>query len=108
MKRTDLMRAHGYEVVSVIGNEAAQFVFDLSQSWNLFIVGDTAQRELREEMAAWLKARFPTIPILALNPPTTPVLCGADYNFESNATELWLPLLSHALNRFPDSSSVLR
>ena len=40
MKRTDLLRARGYEVVSVIGNEAAKLVLDVSQTWSLLIMGE--------------------------------------------------------------------
>jgi hypothetical protein len=98
--RTVLLRAWGFEVVSVVGNEAAKLVLDLSQSWNFFIVGHAAPREVREEMVAWLKARFPGVPILALNPPETPALAGANYNVkqDSNGAEIWLPIVANALN----------
>jgi hypothetical protein len=70
---------------------------DLSNSWNFFIVGTDATKEVREEMVAWLKARFPGVPILALNPPGTPLLRGANYNVKQNGSELWLPVVSRAL-----------
>jgi hypothetical protein len=103
--RTEVLRAGGYEVVTVIGNEAAKLVLDLSQSWNFFMIGNAAPREVREEMVAWLKAKFPGVPILALNPPTLPVLRGADYNVEQNGPERWLPLISDALPRLPQSGT---
>ena len=103
-KRTLLLRSRGYEVVSVVGNECARLVLDLSQDWDCFIIGHGAPKEVREEMVAWLKARFPRIPVLALNPPVVPVLQGADYNVQLNSSELWLGLVSQAARRLPDRS----
>jgi hypothetical protein len=48
------------------------------------------------EMVAWLKARFPGVPILALSLPTTPPLSRADYNVNQNNPERWLPLITRA------------
>jgi len=95
--RTDLLRAHGYQVVSVIGNEAARRVLDSLPHCHVFLVGPSAPNETREEMVGWLKAKFPGVPILALNPPTTPPLSGADYNVSQNSPEVWLPLINRAL-----------
>jgi len=95
--RTDLLRAHGYQVVSVIGNEAARRVVDSLQHCHVFLVGPTAPKETREEMVVWLKAKFPGVPILALNPPTTPTLSGADYNVNQNSPEVWLSLITRTL-----------
>jgi hypothetical protein len=91
------LRAHGYEVVSVIGNEAARHVLESFRHCDFFIVGHAGSRKLREEMVACLKAKFPSVPILALNPPTTPLLRGADYNVNQNDPELWLPVITKAL-----------
>jgi CheY-like chemotaxis protein len=95
--RTDLLRAHGYQVVSVIGNEAARRVLDSLQHCDVFLVGPTAPKETREEMVAWLKAKFPGVPILALNPSTSPTLRGADHNVNQNSPEVWLPLITRTL-----------
>jgi hypothetical protein len=65
-ERTDVLRAKGYEVVTIIGNEDAKLVLDLSESWELFIIGYEASAEIREEMASWLKVKFPDVPILTL------------------------------------------
>jgi len=97
MKRTDLLRARGYGVVTVIGNEAAKLVLDLSPSWNFFIVGDAAATEVREEIVDWLKSRFPAVPILALNPLETSDLLGADYNANQNEPERWLPIIGYGV-----------
>jgi hypothetical protein len=97
LKRTDLLRARGYGVVTVIGNEAAKLVLDLSPSWNFFIVGGAAATEVREEIVDWLKSKFPRVPILALNPRETPELLGADYNANQNEPELWLPIIGYGV-----------
>jgi len=86
MKRTDLLRARGYDVVTVTGNEAAKLVLDLSPSWNLFIVGDAAQKEVGDERVVWLKSKFPGVSILALNP------------------QLCLPLVANALGAGPPAN----
>lgn len=48
--------------------------------------------ETRREMVDWLKAEYPTVKILALNPPNQQVL-GADYNMPQNGPEKWLPIV---------------
>jgi hypothetical protein len=94
--RSEVLRGHGYDVVSVIGNEAAKVVLNLPQHWDLFILGDHAPEERRKEMVSWLKTRYPEVPVLALNPPSTREIPGADYNVEQNGPELWLPVIASA------------
>jgi hypothetical protein len=65
-ERTAVLRAKGFEVVTVTGNEAAKLVLDLSDSWKFFIIGDESPKEAKEEMASWLKVNFPDVPILTL------------------------------------------
>ena len=79
-ERGELLKLHGYEVVSVIGNEAAKLVLDLEETWDFFVVGYDAPKEVREEMVAWIKGRFPEVKVLAVNDPAVPELPGADYN----------------------------
>ncbi|MGB7153582.1 MAG: hypothetical protein WBD08_05245, partial [Candidatus Acidiferrales bacterium] len=69
LQRTRVLRRHSYDVVSVLGNEAAKAVLGLPQKYDFFILGHTAPEETRKEMVAWLKAKFPGVPILALNSP---------------------------------------
>jgi len=94
--RTDALRAHGYDVVTVIGNDAAKLVLDLLPSWNFFIVGDAAPTEAREGIVQWLKSKFPDVPILALNLNEQSELSGADYNISQSSPELWLPIIGAA------------
>lgn len=103
--RTVLLRDQGYEVVSVIGNDAAKLLFDLSHDWNLFVVGHGAPKEVRAEMVSWLKRTFPGVPVLALNPPAITVLEGADYNVELNGSDAWLGLIGQALSIPPESTT---
>jgi hypothetical protein len=96
--RTEVLRLHGYEVVSVIGNESAKTVLTLPQAYDLFIVGHAAPTETRREIVAWLKSRFPGVPVLALNPSAAEELVDADYNVKLNGPEAWLPVISSALS----------
>lgn len=95
--RTEILRLYGYEVVSVIGNEAAKVVLTLPQTCNVFIVGHAAPEEIREEMVVWLRTKYPGVRILALNSPKIQELVGADYNVKLNGPETWLPFIAAAL-----------
>ncbi len=44
-------------------------------------------------MVDWLKAKYPNVKVLALNPPNQQ-LPGADYNVVQNGPEKWLPFAS--------------
>lgn len=93
--REELLREHGYEVRSVLGNEEAQRALDRHQSFRLFIVGHAAPREAREEMLRWLKTTFPHTRIMALNPPQQAHLGEADYNVALNGPEGWLSIVAN-------------
>ena len=95
--RTRVLRLQGYEVVSVIGNEAAKVVLSMPEHYDFFIVGHAAEDEVRKEMVLWLKAHYPGVLILSLNPPKVSVLAGADYNVKLNGPETWLPIIATAL-----------
>jgi hypothetical protein len=88
--RAELLKAHGFEVMSVVGNEAAKAALTTAQNYSLFIVGHSANLQVRREMAAWLKTRYPKVPILALNPAYQQELKPADYNIILNGPEEWL------------------
>ena len=95
--RTMALRLQGYEVVSVLGNEAAKVVLSMPEEVDFFIVGHAADDQTRKEMVAWLKANYPGIRILALNPPRVSELAGADYNVKLNGPETLLPIIATAL-----------
>jgi hypothetical protein len=97
VKRTELLRENGYEVVSVVGNEAAKIVLSSWQHCDLFIVGHAAPEQTRKEMVDWLKARYPRVKILALNPADHGKLAGADYNAILNGPGEWLSVVTAAL-----------
>ena len=95
-ERADLLKCHGYEVVSVIGNERAKAVLGLPQRVDLFIVGHNAPEQTRREIVVWLKTKYPNVPIVALNPPECGQLPGADYNAVLRGPETWLPIVEAA------------
>jgi hypothetical protein len=96
LRRAQLLRARGYGVFSVIGNEAAKVALSTIQDLELFIVGYAAPEETRREMVDWLKTEYPTVKILAINPPDQQVL-GADYNVRENDPERWLRVVIQKL-----------
>jgi hypothetical protein len=93
VRRADLLINHGYGVISVLGNEAAKLLLSSIQHYDLFIVGSAASEGTRKEIVDWLKEKYPTVKILALNPPHQQVT-NADYNVTENGPENWLPLVA--------------
>ena len=67
---------------------------------DLFIVGPAAPEETRREIVDWLKEKYPTVKILALNPPHQQV-SNADYNARESGPESWLPIVTE---RFANST----
>ncbi len=100
--RSEVLRLHGYEVVSVIGNEAAKIVLSLPQNCDLFIIGHSGAEEDRKEMVVWLKTKYPGVRILALNPGILE-LSGAHHNVKLNGPETWLPVIASALGGHHES-----
>ncbi len=100
--RAELLKSRGYDAISVISNEAAQAVLSSIQHYDLFIVGQAAPQETRREIVAWLRANYPGVKILALNPPNQQIL-GADYNVRQNGPETWLPIVSQQLSNSASS-----
>ena len=94
-ERAELLRRLGYGVISVIGNEAAKVLLSTIQHVDLalFMVGHAASEQTRKEIVDWLKANYPNVKVLALNPPNQQ-LPGADYNAIQNGPEKWLPFVS--------------
>ena len=96
IQRAELLRSLGYHVISVVGNEKAKILLSAIHRYDFFIVGSAAPEETRSEMVDWLKANYPKVKILALNPPQQQ-LAHADYNVTQHATELWLPIVTQEL-----------
>jgi hypothetical protein len=96
LKRAELLRSHGFGVISVLSNEAAKVLLESVEDYDLFIVGDAAPEEIRREMVDWLKAHYPRAKILALNPPHQP-LPNADYNALASDPEGWLVFVAERL-----------
>ena len=98
VRRADLLKNRGYDVVSVLGNKDAKVLLSSIQHYDLFIVGHAAPEETRREIVNWLKAQYPCVRILALNPPNQQVL-SADINVRQNGPENWLPIVTQLLER---------
>jgi len=93
LRRAELLRSLGYGVISVIGNDPARVLLTSIQHYDLFIVGHAAPEETRTEMIDWIRAKYPKVKILALNPPHQQLL-NADYNVTLNGPENWLPIVT--------------
>lgn len=97
LQRAELLRSLGYGVISVVGNEAAKFLLASIQDYDIFIVGPAAPEQDRKEIIAWLRANYPNVPILALNPPHQK-MNEADSNAVFNGDpETWLPFVTARL-----------
>jgi protein-disulfide isomerase-like protein with CxxC motif len=97
LRRAELLRSLGYAVISVTGNEPAKLLLSSIQHYDFFIVGHAAPEKTRREIVAWLRATYPSVKILAMNPPNQQIL-GADYNVQQNGPEAWLPIVSQQLS----------
>src|SRR3979411_3497250 len=98
--RAELLRRFGHEVISVTHNEAAKVALSSYHDVELFIVGHTAPEQTRKEMVAWLKANYPKVKIVALNPSKEQLL-GADYNVVLDEHDEWLLLLARSARWIP-------
>lgn len=88
--RAEVLKAHGFAVTSVVGNDAAKAALAAPRDYSLFMLGHSAKPKDRKEMADWLKEKYPKVPILALNPPYQKQLEPADFNVVLNGPEEWL------------------
>ena len=101
VRRAGLLKARGYDVISVLGNEAAKIALSTVLNLQLFIIGHAALSETRREMVDWLKTHYPTVKILAINPPNQKVLFGADFNVRVSDSQRWLRVAIQKLETFP-------
>lgn len=95
VSRAELLKNRGYEVSSALGNDGAKRILDARERYRIFIVGHAAPKETREDMVRWLKANFPNTKILVVNPPSSAILAGADYNVVLNGPEEWLSIVAN-------------
>jgi CheY-like chemotaxis protein len=58
----------GYEVVSVLGNDAATDVLNAWPHYDLFVIGPNAPDATRLQIVEFLRTNYPRRPIIALNP----------------------------------------
>lgn len=99
--REEMLRSLGYKVFSVVGNPAAELELTSGRLGHvdLFIVGDLAPDQTRKEMLRWLKARYPKIMILALQPSDRrqSPMRDADFSAVVNGSDEWLNLVASAV-----------
>ena len=95
-ERADVLRSLGFGVLSVIGNEPAKTLLTSVQIRGedlcFFMLGHAAPSSTRAEMVTWLRARYPRVRIIALNPPEEQIP-SADFNVLQNGPEVWLPIV---------------
>lgn len=96
-ERREILKLCGYEVVSVIGNEAAKVILGMPQHCDLFIIGNGGHEKERKELVKWLRMNYSNVRILALNSPGIRELAGVDFNVEANGPRAWLRLVTSAL-----------
>ena len=77
--RAELLTRFGHDVWSALGNEAAFTALRNVQNIDLFVVGHKAPDQTRREMVTWLRAHFPSIKIVSLNPGKQSIR-NADFN----------------------------
>ncbi len=103
VQRTKVLRLYGFDVATVVGNESAKALLNIALQCDFFMVGHNAPKPAREEIVRWLRTRYPGVRVLALNPPETPALAGADFNVKVNGPETWLPFLAPPSHRNPST-----
>ena len=82
-------------MISVADNDAAKVALTTIHDVDLFIVGHTAPKQVRQDIVSWLKTNYPQVKILALN-PSKEQLVHADYNVVLNHYDEWSSLLAAA------------
>lgn len=105
--RGKLLRLQGYEVISVLGNDAAKLALNSLQKCDFFIVGHNGADEVRKEIIAWIKGKYPEKPVLALNSLYTEPLADADFNVVLDDQEKWLLAVASYLGEPHGSGEVL-
>ncbi|HTW74825.1 MAG TPA: response regulator [Steroidobacteraceae bacterium] len=94
--RASLLRERGYEVQSVLGNQAAKDVLVSWPRYDLFIIGHNAPEATRVEMVQFIRANYPRQPIIALNAAAGMQLCNLPYNAPVDEPGIWIPLVQQA------------
>lgn len=95
--RSGVLRLHGYEVMSIFGNEAAKLLLSHRRRCDLFIIGYQTADAVRTNMLAWLRANYADAPIMVLSPANSPKLIGVDFTFSEDRPEVWLGVIDHAV-----------
>jgi hypothetical protein len=105
--RAHLLLRNGYDVTSVSGNQVAQFVLQADPPYDLFVLGHGASQEVRTQMAAWLRSRYPNVRVVALN-ARGPVIEWLRFNAPNEPASAWLLIVSAAFREHILPGSVSR
>ena len=95
----EVLRSRGFGVISVFSLEAAKVLLSSIQKYDLFIIGHAAPEKCRSEMVDWLKAHYPNVKVLALN-PAHQLLPNADFNALASDPDGWLSFVTEQLDLF--------
>lgn len=98
--RAQMLRNLGYQVFSAADNPTAKLELMTPRHVDLFIVGERASEETRKDMVSWLKANYPKVKILALQPSDhreSPIR-EADLTVKVNGSDEWLAMVASAVS----------
>lgn len=94
--RAVVLRRLGYDVQSVLGNQAAKDVLISWPNYDVFIIGHDADDTVRLDMVHFIRASYPRHPILALNAAPGMRLDAVEYNAPVDESQLWISLVQKA------------
>ena len=94
--RAVVLRNLGYDVQSVLGNQAAKDVLISWPNYDVFIIGHDADDIVRLAMVQFIRASYPRHPIVALNSAPGMQLDALEYNAPVDESQVWISLVQKA------------
>jgi DNA-binding NtrC family response regulator len=88
--REFILRQNGFAVVSVFGAAQAREQLADDAPFDVFMVGWSTSHKDRIAMVAWLKERWPKIPVVAIHDSFQRPIAGADVTATHDTPEEWL------------------
>jgi DNA-binding NtrC family response regulator len=96
--RAKMLEAAGYQVTSVLGNDQAmELNRAVIAATDLVLVGFSAPHSVRAELVHWFKARYPNIPVAALQFYEWEKFPEADVATSSEDPAIWLAEIASML-----------
>jgi hypothetical protein len=93
--REAVLERHGYNVVSILGNDAAMRI--ANDAADLIIVGNGGRLEERVEIVRWLSKKWPTVPILVMRVDEDERFPEATVEFVGNTPNEWIAAVERTL-----------